>query len=383
MLKDMKNEDDGLKAKVVGRDRLTDSALIQIIETPKEPLPEVKFGDSAQIEPGDWVMAIGNPLQFANTVTVGVVSAVGRVSPQLNPVPQRNLEYIQTDAAINHGNSGGPLLNIRGEVVGVNTAIASDGPAGAWRQHRHRLRRADNIVRDLLPQLRTGKIVRGRIGVALRPTALTLDEAQDVGLPKPMGAWVSSVDAAGPAKAAGMQPGDVIYEYNGKPVKDNEELIGSVTRTAPGTAVPLKVMRAGKSVPLSVKVEELNLDTEAAPRTGRGPAQPRPAPEREAPADTGFGMTVEPTTSAMLRQAATPGGKGGAVVTDIAPLGAANRGGVNEGDIILSINDKEVSSVADVTRTLDAVQVGRTARVLVWRMDGRTGSELYLTLRKR
>ena len=384
MLKDMKSEDDGLKARVVGRDRLTDSALLQVIETPKEALPEIKFGDSAQIEPGDWVMAIGNPLQFSNTVTVGVVSAVGRVSPELNPVPQRNLEYIQTDAAINRGNSGGPLLNIRGEVVGVNTAIVSGGesPFGGGGGGNIGIGFAVpiNIVRDLLPQLRTGKVVRGRIGVELRGVPMALDEAKDFGLSAPMGALVSRVSPDGPAKVAGIQPGDVIYEYNGKQMKDNEELIGAVSRTAPGTSMPLKVMRAGKSVSLSVKVEELNVDTEAAVRT-RTPD--RPAPEREAPAETGFGMTVEPVTPSMLRQAGAPSGKGGAVVNDMEPLGAAARGGIQEGDIILSINDKSVSSVGDVTRALDAVAVGRTARALVWRADGRSGSELYLTLRKR
>src|SRR5581483_5033886 len=264
MLKDVKNEEDGLKARVVGRDKLTDSALIQLVDQPKEPLAEVRFADSTQIQPGDWVMAIGNPFQLSNTVTVGVVSAVGRVSPELNPMMGRNLEYIQTDAAINRGNSGGPLLNLRGEVVGINTAIltgstqmgAEGGNVGIG------FAVPINTVRDVLPQLRSGKVVRGRIGVYLNSTPMTLDEAKDFGLPKPEGAVVTRVEADGPAKAAGIQAGDVIYEYNGKPVKDNDDLVASVTRTTPGTNVPLRVMRAGKSISLTVRVEELNTEAE-------------------------------------------------------------------------------------------------------------------------
>jgi serine protease Do len=377
MLSDAKYEDeDGLQAKVIGRDRLTDSALIQLTEAPKQPLPEVKFGDSHQIAPGDWVVAIGNPFQFSNTVTVGVVSAVGRVSQELNPITGRDLEYIQTDAAINKGNSGGPLMNIRGEVIGVNTAIISPGGEG-------------NIgigfavpidtVREVLPQLRSGHVVRGRIGVRLRGTPLTAVEAKDFGLPSTGGALVSVVESDGPAKAAGIRPGDVVVEYNGKPVKTNQELVSAVSATAPGTSTPIKVIRAGKPVSLTVKVEELPVDTEQPLTRATERARPEPAPAQ--PTETGFGMTVEPITGGIARQAGVPAGKGGAIVSDVTPLSAANRGGVAPGDVILSVNDKDVTSVTEVTKALDAVQAGHTARLLVWRAQER--SEQYLTLRKR
>jgi serine protease Do len=320
------------------------------------------------------VMAIGNPFAFSNTVTVGVVSAVGRVSPELNPITGRDLEYIQTDAAINKGNSGGPLLNIRGEVVGVNTAIISPGGEG-------------NIgigfavpidtVRDVLPQLRSGHVVRGRIGVRLRGTPLTAMEAKDFGLTSTAGALVAIVEPDGPAKTAGIRPGDVIVEFNGKAVKNNQELVATVSATAPGTSTPIKVSRAGKPVSLSVKIEELPVDTEQ-PLTR---ATDRARPDTARPTETGLGMTVEPITGSVARQAGVPAGKGGAIVSEVSPLSAAARGGVAPGDVILSINDKEVTSVSEVTTGLEAVQSGHTARVLVWHPQDR--SEEYLTLRKR
>jgi len=303
------------------------------------------------------------------------VSAVGRVDPQLNPIQGRDLEYIQTDAAINRGNSGGPLMNIRGEVVGVNTAIVSDGRGEGNIGIGFAV--PINTVIDVLPQLRMGKVVRGRIGVGLRPVPMTSDEAKDFGLMSAMGALVSRVEADGPAKAAGVHPGDVIIDYNGKPVKDNQDLISSVTRTTPGTSVPMRVMRAGKAVSLNVKVEEYNVEAGQPAQLARSQAAP-PAPE---PTDTGFGMTVEPITGSVARQAGVPGGKGGAVVSDVSPLGSAARGGVVPGDVILSVNDKDVSSVGDVTKALESVPAGRTARVLVWRSQEK--SEEFLTLRKR
>src|SRR6266850_6787861 len=164
-------------AKLIGHDQLTDSALIELVDKPKGALPEAKFGDSTQIQPGDWVMAIGNPFGYAHTVTIGVVSAIGR---PFQPVPQRSTEMIQTDAAINPGNSGGPLLNIRGEVIGINTAIISNERGGNVGNIGIGFAVPANTVRELLPQLRQGKIVRGRIGVQVRP--LPRDGYEDFGL---------------------------------------------------------------------------------------------------------------------------------------------------------------------------------------------------------
>src|SRR5262245_23192812 len=188
-------EDDDVryKARVIGRDPLTDSALIELTEKPDHSLPEVKFGDSSQIEPGDWVMAIGNPFNLSHTVSVGVISAMKRPFPVSTG---RSLDMLQTDAAINPGNSGGPLLNIRGEVVGINTAIYSDtrqaGNIGIG------FAVPINVVRSLLPQLRNGKITRGMIGVQVQP--VPRDSFADLGLKERKGALVASVTGGSPAQ---------------------------------------------------------------------------------------------------------------------------------------------------------------------------------------
>jgi serine protease Do len=375
MLDGVTDPEEGLAAKVVGRDTVTDTALIQLTETPKQPLQAVKFGDSSQIAAGDWVMAIGNPFQFANSVTVGVVSAVGRVSFDLNPVAGRDLEYIQTDAAINRGNSGGPLLNIRGEVVGMNTAILSD-QTGYFIGIGFAV--PINTVRDVLPQLRTGKVVRGRIGVFVSKLPMTLDEAKSFGLSAIAGAVVSSVEENGPAQAGGIKAGDLIVEFNGKPVKDSADLVAVVSATAPGTSAPVKVMRDAKPVTLTVKVAELN--TEA---TQTAAVEERPQPTPTAPKDTGVGMTVEAVTPRAART--LPNGRGGAVVSDTDPDGAADRAGIAPGDVILQIDNRAMTSVDDVTKALAAVPPGQTAHVLVFRPNGNGtgGTENFLQLRKR
>src|SRR5262249_31739722 len=200
-------------AKVIGTDPLTDSALIQLIDKPKDPLPEAKFGDSSQMAAGDWVMAIGNPFNYAHTVTVGVISAPKRAFPVSDG---RTNDVMQTDAAINPGNSGGPLLNARGEVIGINTAIItnarSEGNIGIG------FAVPINTVRDLLPQLRQGKVVRGRIGVSV--TQVPREGYEDLGLKSRMGAIVATVAESGAASKGGVQPGDVIVQFNGRPIQN-------------------------------------------------------------------------------------------------------------------------------------------------------------------
>ena len=361
-------QDQGLAAKVIGTDPLSDTALIQLTELPDHPLTVAKFGDSGQLAQGDWVMAIGNPFTLSNTVTVGVVSAVGR--SQQTIVAGRSEDMIQTDAAINRGNSGGPLLNIRGEVVGINTQIVSDQSGGNLGIG---FAIPINTVRDILPSLEKGKVVRGRIGVHVSMLTMTKEDAEDRGLPNVGGAVITDV-TEGPAKAAGIRADDVIVEFNGKPVKNSAELVSMVTGTAPGTTVPVKIVRARKTLTLNVKIEELNIEDEQGSTVAGQPSPVRPA---EQPKDTGFGMSIKPLTPQIARQLNAPAG--GAVVEDVEPAGPAAQGGIRPGDVILQINGTQVSSIDQVTKALDAIQANRTARVVVFR----NGQETLTLLRKQ
>ena len=195
---------------------------------PPAPLTEMKFGDSDQMQPGDWVMAIGNPFRLGHSVSVGVISALGRPFG----VVGREQNMLQTDAAINPGNSGGPLLNVRGEVVGMNTAIYTD-----QRSANIGIGFATpiNAIRDLLPQLQNGKVVRGVIGVTVSKDHLTPETAKAFGLPNTSGALIATVIPDRPADKAGIIPGDVVVEFGGKPVKDSDSLVAMVVNTKPGT----------------------------------------------------------------------------------------------------------------------------------------------------
>jgi serine protease Do len=353
--------DETLEAKVVGRDPLTDSALIQLVEKPSKGLTAVKFGDSAQMQPGDWVVAIGNPFNLNHTVTVGVVSALGR---PFDVAPGRSVEMLQTDAAINPGNSGGPMLNIRGEVVGINTAILSD--RGAASNMGIGFAVPINAVRELIPELRTGKVTRGMIGVQIQ--AVDAQAFEDFGLTTREGAVVSAVSPDGPAAKGGLKPGDVIVEYNGRRVPDREELVAMVTRTRPGTTVPIKVLRDTAPVSVNVTVGELNLEAEAG----------EPEEESLAEETAGFGIVLDDVTPDVARRLELPRATQGALVTDVDPAGPAAASGLRRFDVITRINGEAVTSQADATRRLQAIASGRLARVIVLR----GGQELFLSIRK-
>jgi serine protease Do len=345
-------------ARVVGRDPLTDSALIELTEKPSHALPVAALGNSNDAQPGDWVMAIGNPFNLAHTVTVGVISAVGRPFPVAEG---RWQDVLQTDAAINPGNSGGPLLNMRGEVIGINSAILSGGPV------------AGNVgvgfaipispVRDLLPQLRQGTVTRGRIGVQIAP--VTKDIAQPLGLKESRGALVRLVERGGPAAAAGIQPGDVIVRYNDQYIDKSDTLVERVTGTKPGTAVPVELIRDGKRQTVRVTVGTLDLDEQE--RTG------------ETLSDTGFGLSLRALSPKMRNQLDVPLGRGGAVVMGVDAGGPAARSGVRAGDVVLEVNRTPVNTVADATTALRRVPENDPAFMLVWRQ----GQEVFLTMSRQ
>jgi serine protease Do len=278
---------------------------------------------------------------------------------------------LQTDAAINPGNSGGPLLNIRGEVVGINTAIYTDA------------QRAANIgigfatpidpIRQLLPQLRNGKVTRGVIGIRVDREAITKDVAQALGLPSATGAMLSSVTPGGPAQKAGLDAGDVILEFNGRPVPDSDALVGMVVATKPGTTVPVTVLRKKQKRTFNVTVDELDLEAEQG-RQASGRRQPT-----EEPTQTGFGMEVGPITPEIGRELELPRGRGGAVVLDVERNSPAFNAGIRPNDVIVEVNNEAVANVSQVQRELQRATAGQPVFLLIWR-DGET---VFVTLRKR
>ena len=361
-------------AKVIGRDMLTDSALIQLIDRPSSPLAEAKFGDSSQMQPGDWVMAIGNPFSLAHTVSVGVISATKR---PFAVTDQRSNEMLQTDAAINPGNSGGPLLNIRGEVIGINTAIISNGQSEGNIGIGFAV--PINTVRDLLPQLREGKVIRGRIGVSV--AAVPREGFEEFGLKTRTGAVVSSVLPNSAALKAGMEPGDVVVEYNGRPVPNRDELVKMVVATKPGTSVPVKILRDKHERTLSLTVEQLDLDAEnQTPQTRRSNNQREDSSETQG---SGFGLTLSNLTPQISRRLQLPSGRAGALISDVDQDGPAGQSGVKAGDVLLQVNHKPVSTAADAARELQSVASGHLAQILLWRADSNSGpTEIFVTMKK-
>jgi serine protease Do len=358
-------------AKVIGRDALTDSALIQLTEMPAKPLQETKFGDSDQMQQGDWVMAIGNPFDLAvagggHTVTVGVISAIGR---GVGGTTGRPVNMLQTDAAINPGNSGGPLLNIRGEVVGMNTAIFTSRSSAS--NIGIGFATPINVIRDLLPQLRSGKIVRGVIGVNVRTDLISAEEAKALGLPNTNGAFLSSVTPKGPADRAGLQPGDVIVEFNGRPVQNNETLVQMVVGTKPGTTVPVTIYRNNERKTLNITVDELDLEAEQSRQAG--------GTEPGGPTETGFGMTLEAITPDIARQLDLPRGRGGAIVAEVERDSPAFQAGVLEHDVILEVNRQPVANLGQIQRALQAAPAGRPVFLLIWR----DGQVVFVSMTKR
>ncbi|MEO5821576.1 MAG: trypsin-like peptidase domain-containing protein [Vicinamibacteraceae bacterium] len=355
-------EEDGHEARVVGRDPLTDSALIELVEkTAAAKMPQARFGDSGQMQPGDWVVAIGNPFRYNHTVTVGVISGLSR---PFDVAPQRRVNMLQTDAAINPGNSGGPLLNVRGEVIGINTAILSNRMANIGIGFAVPI----NLVRELLPQLRTGKVTRGKIGVTIQATRITQEDAENWGLPDRKGAVVREVERGGPAAKAGLRPGDVVVEYNGRKVDNDKNLVEMVVVTKPGTSVPVKVFREKGLKTLSLTVAELTI----------GPAE---APDVTAASDltSSFGLQLEDLTPTLAKRLQLPGDAAGAVVSGLKPRGPAGRAGLSENDVIVKVGSKDVASAEDAAAELERVQPGRSVGVHVLRARG---SEMFATIRR-
>jgi serine protease Do len=323
------------KGKVQGIDHVTDVAVVKI---DAKGLSTVKIGDPSKIRVGEWVLAIGSPFGFENSVTAGIVSATSRSLPEGTYVP-----FIQTDAAVNPGNSGGPLFNLKGEVIGINSQIYSGTGGYMGLAFAIPIDVASNVEDQLL---KNGKVERGRIGVAIQEVNASL--AKSFGLDKPQGALVSSVEPRGPADKAGVKPGDVILSFNGKPVDTSTRLPVLVAETKPGTKARIEVWRDGKKLSLDVTIGEM-------PNEGLASARPG--------SDDGgkFGLAVRPLSPAERKEL----GVQGVVVEDAS--GPAARAGLRPGDLIMAVNGTPVKGVDDLRRAI--AKADDTAALLIRRGD--------------
>ena len=341
-----------LPAKVIGTDPKTDIALLKV-ET-DQPLPFVPFGNSDESRVGDWVIAMGNPLGQGFSVSAGIVSARNRALSGTYD------DYIQTDAAINRGNSGGPLFNMDGEVIGVNTAILSPngGSIGIG------FSMASNVVTRVVDQLREfGETRRGWLGVRIQD--LTDDLAEGFGLDSTKGALVNSVQE-GPAKEGGMLDGDIIVSFDGKPVADTRGLVRTVANSPVGESVRVIVLREGKSITLKVTLGRRE-DAEKAVQTSAVEPEEAPAPVTK---DV-LGLTLSVLTDELREQLSLDADQDGLVVTDVDNTAEAYEKGLRAGDVITEAGQKKITSIEDLdTRLAEVKDAGRKSLLLLVRRAG-------------
>ncbi len=341
------NNKEKYAAKLIGKDAATDLALLKI--DVKQRLTPLQLGDSDKVRVGEWVMAIGDPLNFDKTVTVGVVSAKDRSGLTADAATRSFENYIQTDAAINFGNSGGPLLNTNGEVIGINTAI---------------FRPAQNIgfavpintLKTILPQLREkGKVTRGFLGINI--VNVDSDRAAAFGLKAQEGAFVESVEAGKPAEKAGVRPGDTIVRVDNVPVKDTRDLIGYVSGKAPGSKVQLTVVRDGKEQTLTAMLAERRDET---------------VESAEKEADAGddspgkIGITVEELTPQLRQMQRVKAGVDGLMVVRVKEVSPAADAQIQEGDVITQVNGEKVTTTQEFARIVGKTKKGDYLKLYVY-----------------
>jgi serine protease Do len=331
------------QAKVIGQDERTDVAVIKI---EAQNLPVVKIGDPRLLKPGQWVVAIGSPFNFDNTATAGIVSATAR---ELSGEGNNFVPFIQTDVAVNPGNSGGPLFNTRGEVVGINSQIFSQTGSYMGLSFAIPIDIAVSVENQLI---KTGHVVRGRIGVQIQDVDAAFADA--FGLGRPRGALVVSVEAGGPAEKAGIKPGDVILGVNGQSVEHYGDASLAISNLHPGAEARVSVWRDRKAQDISVKIALINEDQDSATaKPTKGPASGQA--ER-------LGLTVHALTVEEKQQAQTAG----TLIVD-AVAGPAAAANIQPGDIILGVNGKPVHSTADLMAA--AKIAGKTIALLIQRQD--------------
>lgn len=343
------NDESEFDATVVGKDPETDIALLKI-EADK-PLPYVKLGDSSVIRVGDWVMAIGNPFGLGHTVTAGILSARHR---QITAGPYD--DFLQTDASINRGNSGGPMFNMSGEVIGMNTAIFS--PTGGNVGIGFAI--PSNILRQVTDQLREfGKPMRGYLGIGVQ--SVSQDIADSMGLSSRKGAIVSSTNPGGPADKAGVKPGDIILSLNNEDIDTSDELVKMLARMEIGKTVPMKVFRDGKQLNLKVKLGE-RPPPEELYASASGDNAPTPQTNESASI---LSMDLRPITPEMQQQMELPNTLKGVAVIDVMRSSDAGKKGIAPGDVIVQVNGTNVKSPADVVAQVDEAKTQGRPTVLL------------------
>ena len=341
------NDGREFKAKVVGRDPKSDVAVIKI---DAKDLPAVTFADSSLSEVGDVVLAIGNPFNVGQTVTMGIISATGRGGVGI----EQYEDFIQTDAAINPGNSGGALVDAEGRLIGINTAIYSRSGGNQGIGFAIPTALAKGVMVSLIEN---GRVSRGYLGVRIQDVTPLL--AKEFNLKDDKGALVGEVESGGPADKAGLKSGDVILEFNHHKVADRRHLQLEVAEVTPGTRVPMEVLRDGSTKTLEVKVKELPGEEQIAGNSS----------ENSGESDTLQGVGVSDIDSQARQQLNIPDNIKGALVTEVAPKSASAEAGLKAGDVITEINHHEVAGANDAVRLTEHAK-NKTTLLHVWSKDG-------------
>ncbi|MEE9218495.1 MAG: Do family serine endopeptidase [Acidobacteriota bacterium] len=359
------NDNIELPAEVIGTDPPTDLALLKVHAG--KPLPTIPFGDSSRVRVGEWVMAIGNPLAYEHTVTVGVVSAKARKLPELSRDFALD-NFIQTDAAINFGNSGGPLLNTRGEVIGINSAISRFGQGISFAV-------PINMAREVMVQLKaTGRVARGFLGISI--SEVTEEKQEYFQLESRQGAFVEAVTPGLPAEESGIRKGDVIIAVGEKPVTTSDELIRMISAKPPGSKIDLRLIRDGRKIEISTMLVDR---AESIPLAQGGAPKMTPRPREGTALEKALGMTIEELTPETRRYYNVPSKLEGALVTRVSQLGPAFEQGIREGDVITEVNRVRISNAAQYRAQLKKTKHGDIVALYV--ETPRSGSSRFVTLR--